>query len=189
MAVVKAIARMKSVSPYSQSKVISEPKRDKETAKDHEERCWRSRCNATPDGHIFIPPMAFKNCITSAAKFLGMQIPGKARQTYTKHVQAGILVNEPLVLPEHVDSVVGEWLFVPSNGQVGGGSRVWKCFPVIPQWEGDVTFYVVDPAVTRDVFTEHLEEAGRFIGIGRFRPQNNGYYGRFEVVRVAWDVK
>ena len=31
-----------------------------------------------------------------------------------------------------------------------------------------------------------LREAGKFIGIGRFRPRNNGYYGRFDVESVDW---
>jgi hypothetical protein len=31
-----------------------------------------------------------------------------------------------------------------------------------------------------------LEEAGKFIGLGRFRPQNGGFYGRFAVAKVVW---
>jgi hypothetical protein len=34
------------------------------------------------------------------------------------------------------------------------------------------------------VFEHHLHEAGKFIGIGRFRPRNNGFYGRFDVLGV-----
>ena len=33
----------------------------------------------------------------------------------------------------------------------------------------------------------HLKEAGQFIGLGRFRPRKNGYYGRFEIVSIAWE--
>ena len=38
--------------------------------------------------------------------------------------------------------------------------------------------------ITLSVFRKHLEEAGKFIGIGRFRPRNNGFYGRFEVKEI-----
>jgi hypothetical protein len=38
------------------------------------------------------------------------------------------------------------------------------------------------------VFLRTLEAAGRFIGIGRFRPRNNGRYGRFAVENLRWDV-
>lgn len=58
--------------------------------------------------------------------------------------------------------------------------------PRIDEWSGDVTFYVIDEIVTEDVFTRHLEGAGKFIGIGFFRPRNNGFWGRFGVEKVEW---
>ena len=82
--------------------------------------------------------------------------------------------------------VKGEWLFVPSDGVRGSGKRVDKCFPVIHEWGGNVTFHVLDETITEDVFLNHLKQAGAFIGIGRFRPRNNGFYGRFAVQSVTW---
>lgn len=125
-------------------------------------------------------------CIAECAKFLSAQIPGKGKATYTKHFEAGVLVMDGLVLPDKRDDVKGEWLFVPSDGRPGGGSRVAKCFGVIPSWKGEVTFHVLDETITEPVFRHHLEEAGRFIGIGRFRPRNRGFYGRFKVVKLKW---
>ena len=183
-----ATVTLRGVSPYSQSKHYSPDKLPKELPKDFEARTWRDRLHTNEAGEVFIPPMAFKNCIAEVAKYLSIQIPGKGKSTFTKHFEAGLMVIDPLVLPLKPDNVEGEWLFVPSDGKRGGGKRVSKCFPVIPAWEGDVTFYVLDETITKDVFIKHLEEAGKFIGIGRFRPRNNGYYGRFEVVKVAWDV-
>ena len=49
-----------------------------------------------------------------------------------------------------------------------------------------MTFYILDETVTEDVFKNILEQAGAFIGIGRFRPRNNGFYGRFKVEKVVW---
>ena len=37
-----------------------------------------------------------------------------------------------------------------------------------------------------DVFEDHLKEAGNFIGVGRFRPRMNGFYGRFKVDKIDW---
>lgn len=185
MHTVKAL--LKSVSPYSQSRHYETPKLDKENPRDYEERTWRGRMHVNEDGNVFIPPMAFKNCMAEAAKFLGIQIPGKGKERYTKHFEAGILCFEPLVLPLKADDVPGEWLFVPSDGKRGGGRRVSKCFPLIKEWEGEVEFVVLDDTITKDVFKEHLIEAGRLIGIGRFRPRNNGFYGRFEILEFAWE--
>jgi hypothetical protein len=175
------IASLKSVSPYSQSKHYEVEKLEKESNADYERRTWRERLHFTEDGHVYIPQMSFKNCLSEAAKYLGIQIPGKGKSTYTKHFEAGILVLEPLVLDVRKVDVQGESLFVPADGVRGSGKRVEKCFPIIREWSGDVTFHILDETITPDVFRKHLEEAGKFIGIGRFRPRNNGFYGRFEV--------
>jgi hypothetical protein len=177
---------LESVSPYSQSKHYDDAKLDKELPKDYEIRTWRERMSVTEDGRVFIPPMAFKNCLAEAAKYLSLKIPGKRNATYTKHFLSGILVTDGLMLPDRKDEVPGEWLFVPSDGKTGGGSRVSKCFPLIRRWEGDVVYYVMDETITKEPFAEVLQAAGRFIGIGRFRPARGGYYGRFEARSIVW---
>jgi hypothetical protein len=183
----KATCRLESISPLSFSRHYSTPKLEKESFSDYETRTWRDRCHENEDGNIFIPPMAYKNGLAEAAKFRSQKIPGKRNATYTKHFEAGVLVLEPLVLPIKKVDVASEVLFVPSDGKRGGGSRVEKTFPLVPKWEGDVVFHILDDTITKDVFEETLGEFGNFIGIGRFRPRNNGYYGRFRVVSVKWE--
>jgi len=62
-----------------------------------------------------------------------------------------------------------------------------KCFPFIQAgWEVSVEYIVMDDLITEDVFKRHLEAAGQFVGVGRFRPENGGFYGRFEIVSVKW---
>ena len=185
------IARVtiEGLTPYSQSKVMESPRNDKELAKDHEERCWRERCHVDKDGRLFVPPTAFKNGLASTAKAYSQTIPGKGKQTWTKHFEMGIQVVEPLPLAVKLADVRGEWVFVPSDGKRGGTKRVWKCFPVIETWGGVVEFLVLDDTITKGIFEEYVADFGRFIGIGRFRPQNNGFYGRFKVLSVEWDGK
>lgn len=182
---ITAIASLVSNSPMSQGKMLSE-KRPRETHQAHEERCWTERMHCTEDGYVFIPPFAFKNCIAEAARFLGKQIPGKGKSTYTKHFEAGVLVLEPLVLAIKRDEVKPQQMFVPADGKRGGSKRVMKYFPRIEKWSGDVTFHILDTTITLDVFREHLEQAGQFIGIGSFRPRNNGIWGRFLVKDIKW---
>ncbi len=181
-----AIASLRSISPYSQSRFHDTPLLNdgKEGKDDHEMRTWAERLHVTEDGHVFIPPMCFKKSIETAARFLGQQIKGRGKATYTKHFKAGILVTDALVLPDKKKDVPGEVYFVPADGKSGG--RVKRKFPVIREWSGNVTFYILDEIISQDVFTAHLKEAGNFIGIGRFRPENGGFYGRFAVDRVDW---
>jgi hypothetical protein len=184
----KVIAHLKSTSPYGQSRHYVVPKLEKESSANYEARTWRNRLHTDEDDNVFIPPMAFKNCLAEAAKYLSTKIPGKGTSTYTKHFEAGILVMDQVFLGVKGKQVKPLWLFVPSVGKRGAGKRVDKCFPVLPSREADVVFYILDETITEDVFLTHLQEAGKFIGIGFFRPRNNGYFGRFVVESLKWDV-
>lgn len=178
---------LKSKSPYSQGrhydKETVEPL-DKEGNHAYEKRTWRHRIHADERGEVYIPPMALKNCLAEAAQYLGIQIPGKGKQNYTKHFVAGIMVLDPIMLGIQRDDVASEQLFVPADGKRGGGKRVTKIFPFVPSWSGTTTITVLDATITGDVLEKHLREAGNLIGIGRFRPRNNGYYGRFSLVSI-----
>jgi len=175
-------ATLRGTSPYSQSRHYTIEKLDKELHDAYDRRTWRNRMHIDDSGVVFIPPMAIKNCLSEAAKFLGIQIKGKAKATYTKHFEAGLMVIEPISLGIKAADVQSETLFVPASGKRGDGRRVDRVFPFIPSgWTGITTMHVIDETITEDVLREHLEEAGKLIGIGRFRPRNNGYYGRFQV--------
>ena len=125
----KVTVLLESISPYGQSKFIQEPKLDKESPDDYEKRTWRERCHYDDEGHVFIPPISFKNCLQEAAKFLGQQIPGRGKERYTKHFEAGIMVLDGLTLPQTRETIEGLWLKLPSDGRQGGSTRVSKCMP------------------------------------------------------------
>lgn len=177
-------AQIVGISPYSQSRHHETPKLDKETSDAYERRTWRKRMHTNANGEVEIPPMSLKNCLSEAAKFLSLQIPGKGKATYTKHFEAGVMVLQPVPLGIKADEVPDEALFVPADGVRGSGKRVTKVFGRIDKWGGTFDITVVDETITKDVLQKHLEEAGNLIGIGRFRPRNNGYYGRFKVVAL-----
>jgi hypothetical protein len=193
--------KLASVSAYSQSRHYSEvevPRLNKEKNDEYERRTWRNRLHKNEEGYVVMPIMSFKNCISEAAKFLSLRITGSGKATYTKHVEAGVMVDpsHPVILPVKVENVIGEPFFVPSDGIRGSGKRVEKIFPMIPNWKADISLFVFDETVlnTEEV-TENsktvrkialqyiIEQAGLFIGLGRFRPRNNGFYGRFGVER------
>jgi hypothetical protein len=172
--------------PISFSAPIQSKKQEGETHDAFEERVWRERLHADDKGDVFITPGAMKNCLADVAKYLSESVPGKGKSTYTKHFEAGVLITDPMPLGIHRDKVPGERLFVPSDGRRGGGSRVWKTFPIIMNWKTQGTIYLLDPVLIGkpDKVREYMDFAGKFIGMGRFRPRNNGYYGRFQV--SAW---
>jgi hypothetical protein len=181
-----ATVTLESASPYSQSRAYDEPKLDQEGADAYDLRTWRERCHTNADGHIVIPGTQIKQALSGAAKYLSMQIPGKGKATYTKHMEAGVLVMGDIVLAVTKADVPVEKLYVPSDGRRGGTTRVFKRFPRIDAWKGTLDILVIDPIITEPVLVKHLDAAGLFIGLGRFRPRQNGFYGRFSTKGIKW---
>jgi hypothetical protein len=180
---------LRGISPYSQSRPVQSPKIRGELDDAFERRTWRERIHADEKG-CYIPPMAIKNLLTETAEFLGERVRGKGQATYTKHFKAGILVIDPIYLDIPVDKIEGERLFLNADGRRGGGKRVWRIYPKIPAgWRAEGRLFVVDPVLIDNMskIKDYLEHGGQLIGIGRFRPINNGFYGRFAV--ESWSVQ
>jgi len=184
---ITVVATLESSSPLSMFRHYDVERLNKESDADYEKRTWRERMHYDDQGIVMIPQMAIKNTIAEAARWMSMKIPGKMRATYTKHFEAGVLCMKGISLGIHRDEVPSEALFVPSDGKRGGARRVEKIFPLIPRWKGAAEFTIIDRTIPKDVFQEHLIEAGKFIGFLRFRPRMGGFYGRFDVKKMTWE--
>lgn len=182
-----AKVNLESLSPIRFSRDHGTDRLDKESPDEYEKRTWREKVHANKDGFVCIAPFMLKNSLSDIAKYLGQKIKGRGNNTYSKHFAAGILVVDPIVLPVHKDDVRGEWLSCSPQGKVGPGPRVKRCFPTVDEWKGVAEYHVLDDTITEQVFVEHLEQCGMYIGIGSFRPANRGICGRFRVNSVAWN--
>jgi hypothetical protein len=184
-----AVCKLRSASPYSQSRPYGHevPFLPGETHDAYEERTWRHKLHTMPDGTVFAPPMAFKMALETAAKMLGHQIPGKGKATYTKFFLSGVLCMEPVLLGVKAEDVGRDRIYANADGKRGSGKRVWKNFPRVDEWNPEVAFHLLADEITKDVFEEHVRQAGAFVGVGRFRPQNGGYYGRFQLDKIRWE--
>lgn len=182
-----ATVRLRSLSPYNQSRQHFTEKLEsgKEHPDAYERRTWREKGHYDEQGNMYIPPMAFKGAIASAAKLLSIPIPNRGKALYTKHFLSGIMVTDCLLLGVNKGDVQPQWLSMDGQGRKGG-MGVLKAFPHIEKWEGTIQIHVLDDTITKDIFERVLREAGNFTGIGQFRPANGGYFGRFEVVSIKW---
>lgn len=181
-----ATCKLASATPYSPSRLHGIPKPDKLSHDQHEQNTWREKCHSDESGNVFIPPMSFKRALEEAAAFRGDKIKGKGQATWTKHFLAGILPPDPLFVGINKSEIPGETFPCHADGKKSCGTRVMRTFPVVRKWSGVVTFTVLDDTITEEIFAKTLREAGQFIGLGRFRPRNGGFYGRFIVESIEW---
>jgi len=179
---------IEGISPYSQSRFHDPQKIGKETNDDMEKRTWKDRVHVGDDGAPFMPPMSLKKSLDSASSYLG-KIPGERNATYTKRFKSGLLIIGPIGLrvgkrDATLDDFDGEWLFLDATGKAGG-TRVKRCMPRILNWWADATLYVVDEILTKAVLTSAISNAGLLVGVGRFRPEKGGFYGRYRLATVV----
>ncbi len=177
-------AKLKSASPYSSSKYRVEKKAERELDQAFEERTWRNKLTTNSKGEIEISAMAFKFALCSASKYIGRQIPGKGKRTYSKIFDSAILIAESLNTGTKKEDAEAVWVYVNADGKRGSGTRVMRCFPTLREWTGTLTIYVLDDAITKEVLLETLESAGQFIGVGQFRAERGGLNGRFSVTSL-----
>jgi hypothetical protein len=178
------IAEIESRSPISFSRFHGTAKQDGETGDLYEKRTWREKVLADSDGNVLINPMAIKFALCAAAKYLGRQIPGKGKRTYSKIFDSAILCVDEIHIGVKKDQTDEQWVYANADGKRGSGTRVMRCFPTVRKWKARVKLYVLDAAITAEVLKEHFDAAGLFIGIGQFRIQQGGTNGRFEVTSL-----
>ena len=185
---IKATCKLKSTAPFSFSKYVQTEKKTGETHEDVEARTWREKCHSNGNGNCKIPSNMFDKAIKGAAQYLSIKIPGEGTSKYTKNFKSGIMVMGDIDLGVTPEQISRTDLLVPSDGQVGGSKRVPKTFPIVDEWEGEISVLLMDPKITPDVFKEVLDGAGMFIGVGRWRPSapGGGSNGRFKVVDVEF---
>ncbi len=178
------VVRVKGVSPISFSRYIKEGLKKGEDPDGREHRIWKDKLHVD-NGHVVVPPMMIKKSIDGAAHGIKEKIKGKGNTTWIQAFKAGVLVTEPLVLPVKLEDVACEEIFADAQGKKGGG-RVSRLFPTIREWGGEFTAYVLNDSIESERFERYIDYAGKFVGWGRFRPANGGYYGRFTPTKFEW---
>lgn len=180
-------------TPYSPGKKPDTDKKPKETYEDYEARVWKERIHFDKEGKVYIPDMSRVRCVQAAAKYANIKY--KNQETYTKFFDKGVQANgDRLYIGMSVDDAYTEKHLVPTNGKPGGSSKAFKVFPYFhanpekptESWGGVMGFMVLEPRIPEAIFEQVVDTAGKFIGIGRFRPENRGNLGMFRVVKVEW---
>lgn len=177
---------IESLQPVIFSRMLEETKEQREKHDEFDKRIWKEKAHYTEDGHVKIPAVMFKRSLESAAKYLKEKIPGQKMSTYSKPFLSAVQIVDDIVLDETRDTLQCVSIPCHADGRRGSGTRVTRRFPIVPKWEGELTIYVGDDAITLDVLMRHIKAAGQFIGVASFRAENGNQQGRF---RVKTDAK
>lgn len=130
-----------------------------------------------PDGTIYQPAVCITRCLVDAGK--NFQIKGKRKATYSKLFGSSIAV-EPDAIP-HKNQKWIPFSISAVNPMTKGRMMVVR--PMFQEWKLSFALQVLDEGITMEVVKEALDYAGMYVGIGDWRPEKKGKYGKFIVTK------
>lgn len=124
---------------------------------------------------VCIPAVYLKNCITEASK--QFKITGKGKSTYSKLVASTVDIS-----PDMIELKAGKYeVFRISAVNPMTKGRMMTERPRFNKWGAEFEIIVNDPAVPVEVLNEILEHAGKYVGVGDWRPEKKGMHGKFMI--------
>jgi hypothetical protein len=178
-----ATVTIRGLGKYSQSRAHEAPKLTGESHEDYDKRTWKEHLHIDK-GLVVIPETALMQCIHAGVRYAGEKKKGTA--TWTKHFEGGIAMTEPAVTNIKLEHVTFEDIYSNADGVRGSGKRVYRRFPIMAPWSATFDVLILDPEITQDLFSRMIETAGKFRGIGRWRPEKGGQNGRFVIDEIKW---
>lgn len=127
------------------------------------------------DGKTQLPAVYLKNCLSESAK--QFKIVGKGKSTYSKLVASTVDV-EPFYIELDADKY--EVFRISAVNPMTGG-RMMTERPRYDKWSATFEIILNDDAVPVSVINEILEHGGKYVGVGDWRPEKKGMFGKFMI--------
>ncbi len=121
----------------------------------------------TEEGKLFLPSTHFKAAMVKAATDFKMT----GRKSYKEYIKAGLFLDETEIVLDQQKYEIFECPVVIQRARV----MSWR--PMFKVWSCEFTIELADEMLNVNDVKQILEAAGRFKGVGDFRPE----HGRFNV--------
>jgi len=182
--VEKTIIKVKGLSPLimhrwdEKAKKMMLDKQMKKTvkkeAKDPSAQ-YESSVYKMDDGRIGFPADAFKKSMIRGAKQLGM-VMTDARTSFFVHGEYSSLDDRELI------EIRGELRPREDMVRIAGGTADIRFRGQVLNWEASLVISYNSSITSLDHIVNMLQAAGYGVGVGEWRPEKDGIFGRFEVV-------
>lgn len=130
------------------------------------------------DGALGFPAAAFKKTVVSAAKGRKVGKLGLPGIVLASVFETAELL--PLIHPV-TEASIHDYVIDIRGARPQGQGMVRRARPRIDEWAADVEFEYDEELISDELLADLLARGGRNVGIGNFRPEKTGRYGRFEV--------
>lgn len=183
--------KVKGVTPYMQHRMDDrklaewEKLRGNIIERDHlaeePERLAAFHSYIDHEGNYFIPAEHFKQCMIKGAGYVKAKV-GTATKSM-KSIVAGMWMIKEQRLPFRKFDEVDTRSAVNRNVK----ARIITHRPKWNDWDAEFTLVIDDDdrsKVTVDTIRQIIEYGGRYLGVGSYRPEHTGEFGRFSVEQI-----
>lgn len=127
---------------------------------------------------FYIPSEQIRGSLIGAGAMIKSKV-GNSRKSM-KNIVAGMFMIEEEKIPLPKQYEIDKRSAVNRNIK----ARVICIRPKWEAWSGEFTLLVDNDTITNETVKEIIENAGQYIGIGSFRPTNNGMFGRYKLEKL-----
>ncbi|HTJ52654.1 MAG TPA: hypothetical protein VL443_24530 [Cyclobacteriaceae bacterium] len=135
-------------------------------------------CYRNSDEQCFIPSEQIRGALIAAGSYVKAKVGGRSK-SMKQIVAAMFMVSPDQILLPDFDSI-DKRSAVNRNVK----ARVIVVRPKWSEWSAEFTLSIDEDSITIQTIEQIIEYAGKYVGIGSFRPSNNGMFGRFELTTI-----
>lgn len=170
---------IKGLTPYLMNRfdesLLDEPKR-KITPQALEKKMLEKKFYRNKGGKLYIPSTQIIGCLVNAGK--EFKLKGTSRATYSKKFGASLsVVGDEIVMTKQKYNI-----FRISGVNPNTGGRVMISRPRFEEWGLKFVLSCDDDDIKEEVIKPALVLGGKSVGIGDWRPDKKGRFGKFKVV-------
>jgi hypothetical protein len=181
--------KIKGITPYMQHRmddlkleqwekqrgpIHERPEVNREDAVRAEYHCFRNM-----DGKCYIPSDHLRGALIGAGSYVKAKVGGRSKSMKVLVAAMFVISPDQILLPDY--DAIDKRSAV--NRNIKG--RVISIRPKWTNWEAELNLNVYESTITNETITQLFEYAGNLVGIGSFRPTNNGLFGRFELTELT----
>ena len=176
---------LKSITPYLQHRmddislaewekvrhqIIERPEVSQSDNHRAEYHCYRNAI-----GQCYIPSEHIRGALINAGTYMKSKVGARSKSMKT------IVAATFMIAPEEI--IIPDWDTIDKRSAVNKNikARVITVRPKWNEWEVSCILNCREESITIETIRQLFTYAGSYVGIGSFRPTNNGLYGQFEV--------
>lgn len=135
-------------------------------------------CYRNENDHCYIPSDQLRGALINAGSAVKSKVGGRSKSMKT------IVAAMFMVTPEHI--LIPDYDAIDKRSGVNKNvkARIIVVRPKWTNWEAEFILDVGEKSTTKEMVQSIIDYAGKYVGIGSFRPTNNGMFGRFEIVNI-----